>query len=367
MAVNDFNFQMPPPDLSMLGRPAPNAFSTGHRANRAFQGLLGNTDLALALLAQSGGPVRRSFGEIVGNAGLQVQAMQQQRQQDALRQQLLQAQIRNFDEPNRGVPSAVQEYEYARKNGYTGSFQDWTVMGGQSSRPSSVQEWEFFNKLGPEEQRRYLEMKRNPNFKVQDVLGAPTVVTGTPGGGVQTTPLSTTQAEIDAAARRKAAEAQAGAVGTGQGSIIADIQKKGANARVVMDTLDIADSLIDASTGSLVGAGVDRLASVFGVAPKGAQAAAQLKVLQAGLMLNMPRMEGPQSDRDVELYRQAAASLGDDTVPNDVKKAAVRTIRQLQQKYAERAQQPFKLFPNGTQDSEGWTVLPGGIRVREKK
>jgi uncharacterized protein (UPF0147 family) len=54
-------------------------------------------------------------------------------------------------------------------------------------------------------------------------------------------------------------------------------------------------------------------------------------------MTNMPRMEGPQSDRDVDLYRQAAGQIGDPTVPRDIKKAAVKTIRELQKKYADRA------------------------------
>lgn len=363
MAYEHFDL---PVDLSLLGNAAPpSSFAT--RAANSFQGLLGNQDLALALLANSGGPVRRSFGEIVGASGLQAQAMQQQREQDALRQRLMSAQIRNLDEPNRGVPPAVQEYEYARKNGYQGSFQDWTVMGGQSSRPSSVQEWEFFNKLPEDQQRRYLEMKRNPNFKVQDVMGAPTVITGTPGGGVQTTPLSSTQAEIDAAARRKQAESASGALGTAQGEIAGGIQTKGANAKTVLGMIEEAEKIVGDATGSMVGAGVDAAAGAFGKSTEGAQAVAQLKVLQAGLMLNMPRMEGPQSDRDVQLYREAAASLGEATVPRETKRAALEMIRNLQIKYAERAAAPIQIFPNGTTDAEGWTTLPGGIRVREKK
>jgi hypothetical protein len=101
--------------------------------------------------------------------------------------------------------------------------------------------------------------------------------------------------------------------------------------------LDIADPLIEAATGSVAGAGRDKLAAAFGVAPQGAQAIAQLKVLQAGLMTNMPRMEGPQSDRDVQLYREAAGQIGDPAVPRDIKKAAVNTIRAIQERYKERA------------------------------
>jgi uncharacterized protein (UPF0147 family) len=54
-------------------------------------------------------------------------------------------------------------------------------------------------------------------------------------------------------------------------------------------------------------------------------------------MTSMPRMEGPQSDRDVELYSKAAGQIGDPNVPRDIKKAAVKTIRALQDKYVDRA------------------------------
>jgi hypothetical protein len=309
-----------------------------------WRGLLQNQDLAMALLANSGySPQKRSFGEIVGTSMMQAQGMKSQRDEDAFKRQYMQAQMRAMGGANRS-PSSVQEYEYAKKNGYQGSFQDWTVAAGQSSRPSSVLEWEHYNGLmesdkknGTQNARAYLEMKRNPNFKVSDIQGSPTVITGTPGGGVQTTPLSTPQAEIDAAARRKGAEAQAGAVGTGAGQVIADIQKKGANAQTINAVLDLADPLIDAATGSLVGAGADKLAGAFGKSLSGAEATAQLQVLQAGLMLNQPRMEGPQSDADVLLYRAAAGQIGDPTVPGGTKKAALKTIRLLQQKYISRA------------------------------
>lgn len=335
-------------DPSLIPNARPNMAPTWQQR---LQGFANNPDLAMALLANSGySPVKRSFGEVLGTSMMQAQQAGQQRQEDALRQQYMQAQIAALNARKPGKqPGSVQEYEYARQNGFKGSFQDWIVAGGQSSRPSAVQEWEHFNKLSPQDQDRYLLMKRAQMQKVEELEGGKSVVSASPLGNVTTTRLTTPQAEIAAAAAKKGAESEAGAVGTGQGGIIADIQKKGANAKVVMDTLDIADNLIEASTGSLVGAGADRLAGVFGAAPKGAQASAQLKVLQAGLMLNMPRMEGPQSDRDVELYRQAAASLGDDTVPNDIKKAAVQTIRNIQMTYMQRARQPYT-FPTSNQE-----------------
>jgi hypothetical protein len=317
------------------------------RLRGAGKSFLGNRDLALALLANSSGPTRQSFGSILGQSMMQADQMKQGREDDAFKRQYMQAQMQSMQAKPTG-PSSVQEYQYARQNGYKGTYEDWTKLSGQTSRPSSVQEWEFYNALPQDQKQLYLEMKRNPNFKVAEIAGGQNVVQGTPGGGAKVTPLSTPQQEIDFVAQRKAAESQAGAIGTGAGGIIADIQKKGANAKTINSVLDLADPLIDASTGSMLGAGADKIAGAFGKSLSGAEASAQLQVLQAGLMLNQPRMEGPQSDADVLLYRQAAGQIGDPTVPRGIKKAALQTIRQLQQKYQDRAAQPFRLNPGGT-------------------
>jgi hypothetical protein len=232
-----------------------------------------------------------------------------------------------------GQPASVKEFQYAKKNGYTGSFQDWVVAGGQSSRPSSVQEWDFYQKLPDDQKRIYLEMKRNPNMSVKDIAGAPSVVAPTVVGGTSVTPLSSAGQENDAAQARKAAEA----VGAAEGAVQGGIVTKGANAVGAINLLDLADPLIDVATGSATGTARDAVAGFFGASTGGGEAIAQLKVLQAGLMTQMPRMEGPQSDADVKLYREAAGQIGDPQVPAPIKKAAVQTIRKIQQKYIERA------------------------------
>ncbi|MDE2440170.1 MAG: hypothetical protein KGP14_04025 [Betaproteobacteria bacterium] len=106
-----------------------------------------------------------------------------------------------------------------------------------------------------------------------------------------------------------------------------------ASARVI-PLLDKADSLLDGSTHSYLGAGADVIAQAVGGSTKGAQAAAQLKALEGAIMMAQPRMEGPQSDKDVALYRQMAGQIGDSTVPIATRKAALQTIRQLHAMYA---------------------------------
>ncbi len=106
------------------------------------------------------------------------------------------------------------------------------------------------------------------------------------------------------------------------------------DAGYVTDILDMARPLVEKSTGSYLGAVVDKAAQVVGQSTDGGNAAAQLKVLQGALVSKMPRMEGPQSDKDVQLYREMAAQIGDATVPRQQRQEAMNTLEMLQQKYA---------------------------------
>jgi hypothetical protein len=309
----------------------------------ALGGPQGMMNMGASLLAGSGpSPVRQNLGSMLGQSLLQNQQFQQQSGQDALQALLMKSQIeRNTRESKPASPSSVQEYEYAKANGFKGSFQEWIVAGGQSSRPSSVQEWEHYNALSPEQKSAYLEMKRNPNVFFGKVNEVPTVVKApTAGNAAVTTPLSTTASEAAAASQVKQAGNAGGALGTIQGEIQGSIEKKGSEAVSGGNILDIADPLIDVATGSGVGASRDKVAAFFGKSTGGSEAIGQLRVLQAALMMNQPRMEGPQGEKDVELYQQAAGQIGDPTVPGPIKKRAMQTIRQLQDRYKQRAGLP---------------------------
>jgi hypothetical protein len=74
------------------------------KAGNQVRGLIGNQDLALALLANSGySPQKRSFGEIVGTSMLQANQMKQGREDDAFKRQYMQAQMQAMG----GRPVAV--------------------------------------------------------------------------------------------------------------------------------------------------------------------------------------------------------------------------------------------------------------------
>lgn len=117
-------------------------------------------------------------------------------------------------------------------------------------------------------------------------------------------------------------------------------QQKAADARDVLALLDQAEPLVKKATGSYGGAGMDQAARMFGVSTDGAQSAAQLKALEGMLVSKMPKMSGPQSDKDVLLYKQMAGQIGDTTIPKATKLAAMQTIREINERYANAAPAP---------------------------
>lgn len=118
-----------------------------------------------------------------------------------------------------------------------------------------------------------------------------------------------------------------------------DARQKTQDAKDVLSLLDQADPLIDKATSSFLGQGVDQAARLFGSSTAGSEAAAQLKAIEGSLVSKMPKMSGPQSDKDVLLYRQMAGQIGDPTVPAAAKKAAMSTIREINQRYLDGGQQ----------------------------
>jgi hypothetical protein len=93
------------------------------------------------------------------------------------------------------------------------------------------------------------------------------------------------------------------------------------------------DDLIDESTGSLVGTGIDLLGSSVGISSQSSRAAKQLETLSGWLVSNVPRMEGPQSNFDVENYKVMAGMIGNPKAPAEDKKAALTTLKEIVKKY----------------------------------
>lgn len=113
--------------------------------------------------------------------------------------------------------------------------------------------------------------------------------------------------------------------------------KRATSADEALDLLDAAEKLLPSATNSYLGYGVDQAARAFGKSTEGSKATAALQTIGGQLVAKMPRMEGPQSNYDVQLYQQMAGRLDDPTVPLGDRQAALKTLRALNQKYAGRS------------------------------
>lgn len=129
-------------------------------------------------------------------------------------------------------------------------------------------------------------------------------------------------------------------------------QSKMNDAKDVLQILKQSAPLINQSTGSGLGALVDSGAAFFGGTTKGAQSAASLKALEGTLVSKMPKMSGPQSDKDVLLYKQMAGQIGDPNLPAKQKQAAMDTINELNSRYAGVPYEPLN-YGNTTSVSTG--------------
>jgi hypothetical protein len=88
---------------------------------------------------------------------------------------------------------------------------------------------------------------------------------------------------------------------------------------------------------------------MVGVSTPGAQDAARLESLSGWLVANVPRMEGPQSNFDVQNYMTMAGKVGDRTTPIPERTAALQEVRRLQQKYASINGTPMSQQPQEKQ------------------
>lgn len=135
-------------------------------------------------------------------------------------------------------------------------------------------------------------------------------------------------------AQDRADEKKQAALDKTQAAIDAKAAAKQADAREALNLLTTARELVPKATSSVIGTGRDKLLGVFGQSTDAADAAARLKAIGGLLTSKMPRMEGPQSNLDVQLYQEMAARVGDSNVPVSQRLAAIDTIEKIQKRYA---------------------------------
>jgi hypothetical protein len=143
-----------------------------------------------------------------------------------------------------------------------------------------------------------------------------------PGAMVPQAPISPAMAALTPKARNEinAKQAEQGIVGA-------------KDAQSVLNLMDGVEGLIDKAHGSGLGNIVGGAQNFFGISSDKNAADAQLNALSGALVSKQPKMSGPQSDKDVLLYKQMAGDLGNPTLPASVRKAAAETVREIQRTY----------------------------------
>lgn len=106
--------------------------------------------------------------------------------------------------------------------------------------------------------------------------------------------------------------------------------------RTATENITNADRAIEllnqGPTASGIGAAVDRGARIFGVSTPGANVAAQLDIVSANMVKNVPRFEGPQSNVDVDGYKDAAGRVADRSLPIEQRISAAKEVRRYELK-----------------------------------
>lgn len=212
----------------------------------------------------------------------------------------------------RGAGSAgtddMQEYKFAVDRGYRGSFEDWMakkVRGGG------------------------VEPYYSPLVTSTGILGFDHRTGKTFALGPDGRPVLAPATDPNV----KGSVAQAEARGKEMGAYEGGLEKRSKGADEVLDLVSQARGLIPKATGSGLGTVADAGAALVGKSLPGAEEAAKLKVIAGNLRMKQPRMEGPQSNFDSQLYAEMAGQLGDSTLPPEVRLAAADELERLNKKY----------------------------------
>jgi hypothetical protein len=201
------------------------------------------------------------------------------------------------------------------------------MEGRDRYTPAAIQEYEYFNKLSPDQQDAFLNVRRAPQSYD---LGDKRVVRGAMGGIAETYPKGVPPQEAPSLKREQAEATAAGkVVGEAQGAQ----EKKYIQAPQIEDYLQKAEALLPNATSGGFNTTVRDVQGYFGSPTEGSTNDAQLNIIGAALTAGVPRFEGPQSNLDVEQYRQAAGDLANSKLPVETRMAAIKTIRTLNDKY----------------------------------
>jgi hypothetical protein len=227
--------------------------------------------------------------------------------------------------PGMDKTSALQKYAEIDPEG---GLQALLGIGG-NSLPAAIQEYQYLQGLTPAQKQEWYNNKRAA--QVVNLGGTQAVLSGTdPTQLAEQFPVTLKPGEQPVV---RGQQAEASAVGAAVGAASGAQKKKEINAPDIINLVQEAKKILPKATSggaeSLVKAG----AQFAGISTDASKADRQLNIIGTRLTNYVPRFEGPQSDADVQTYKDAAGAVADTSLPYEDRAAALDTIEMLEKKY----------------------------------
>ena len=198
-------------------------------------------------------------------------------------------------------PSSVAEYQFAKQQGYGGTYEQWVKeKAAAGASQTSVNYSTPVEALDAQGNRVFIRTTKS---------------------GLEPAVIPGVRPPLSAAEERSAGEKST----------------RERQGRQMMSVMGDARRILQAgrATESGIGNIRDAVGRVVGVSTVNAQDAARLEAMSGWLVANVPRMEGPQSNIDLQNYTTMAGKIGDRTVPIAERMAALEEVDRLQRKYAD--------------------------------
>lgn len=229
------------------------------------------------------------------------------------------------------------------------------IAASQSSganTPSAVREYEYVSQLPPEEQQRYLNVKRAQQFID---LGGGIAPVGF-GGSIQ--PQIEKSLAPENLPETRAAQTEASERAKAVVEADTTMTKKLKSADSMIGLVDEARQVLPSATNGALQNIVTSGAAVGGLSTDQSKADARLKTIAAGLVANVPRFEGPQSNIDVQFYKEAAGDVANPNKPIGDRLEALNQIEILQRKAQSQAATTLTTAPKRIKFDAQGNMLP---------
>ena len=258
--------------------------------------------------------------------------LQERLSDDAFRtDQLKTDEQRDFEAINPNLDPRSQEYSDGFK-----AFMEQSLSRYQNNSTvvSQMKQWDALNPNATIEERSNIYNLILSRFGTSSIQGVDVNVAGVPFVDSFNSGNSADQPTIESRSKKEIIYEQDVSEGKELGKLAAarsyDMGGAGVHIREARKLLNDKDN---PPTASGIGNVADKTAALIGQSLKGADQAASLASVGALLVSKMPRMQGPQSDIDVQNYQAMAGRVGNPNIPISQRLAALETLEILLETY----------------------------------